>query len=311
VLPDGIISRRALGAVVLASGIGWGLAACVPATPRRSSSARPGSSGSATPSASAAPSGSPAPSASGLVWSDEFDGAEGTSPSSALWAMANGVSGANNELEGYSPLPRSVSLDGGGSLRLTARRETYTGPLGRTAGYSSGKVQSVVAFRYGRIEARIKVPAGDGLWPAFWMLGKEDASVQWPQSGEIDIMETSDAATSVQCNVHADSTTSGSWTDAASLDAPGGSWADDWHVYAVDWSTDRLVFSIDGREYHTVERAGRPSDQVWEFDRPQYILLNLAIGGDYPRRSPDGTSFPVDMLVDWVRVHDAEIHPQG
>lgn len=294
------VSRRAFGGLVLASGLAaLGLAACAP-MPRGS---RPSQSSRTPTSAPGVSRGR------GLVWSDEFDGPASAGLAASRWLVAERSDNPNNELEAYTARRENVSLDGSGSLRITARSEVYSATPLATRNYTSGRIESVEAFRYGRIEARIKVPAGPGLWPAFWTIGRYDGSVQWPVTGEIDIMETVDDATTIHANVHADSTSAGPWTDEGTVPSPT-SFADDFHVYSVDWSEDELVFEVDGTEFHRVRREDRPSTDVWEFDRPQYVLLNLAVGGDFPRNKPEPSAFPAEMLVDYVRVYDSEIFPR-
>ncbi len=251
---------------------------------------------------------SPAPRLSGLVWSEEFAGAEYSRPTAAKWKLTDKLVGLdNNELEGYTSRPENLCLDGNGHLRITARDEQYSDASGNRVAFTSGHMESRQAFRYGRIESRIKVPAGAGLWPAFWTIGVGEPVVHWPATGEIDIMEFVNGATTLYANVHADSSGGGMWDMQGTLQSKT-SFADDWHVYSVDWTRDRLVFQMDGTEYHRVERATLPTSNVWEFDRPQILILNVAVGGDFPQTTPDPAAFPAEMLVDYVRVFDAEIH---
>ena len=129
---------------------------------------------------------------SDLIWSDEFNGAAGTSPSGSNWTAEQGGNGwGNNELQSYTNRPQNVSHDGAGNLAITARKETYTGPDGNTRGYTSARIHTKgkFSFTYGRLEARIRIPAGQGLWPAFWGLGDDVWDVGWPNCGEIDVME--------------------------------------------------------------------------------------------------------------------------
>ena len=213
----------------------------------------------------------------------------------------------NHELEGYTARPENLSLDGKGNLRITARAENYSNAAGARVSFTSGHMQTRQAFRYGRIEARVKVPAGAGLWPAFWTMGIGEPAIHWPATGEIDIMEFVNDATTLYADVHADTTSGGEWDRQGRL-ASETSFADDWHIYSVDWTTDVLVFAADGTEYHRVEKAALLANNIWEFDRPQNIILNLAVGGDFPQTAPDPAAFPALMLVDYVRVFNAEIH---
>ncbi|MGD9695300.1 MAG: glycoside hydrolase family 16 protein [Thermoleophilia bacterium] len=228
------------------------------------------------------------------VWSDEFAGPEGAAPADH-WTPAEGGGGwGNEELQTYTSRPENVALDGDGHLRITARRES-------DGSFTSARLQSTAGFVRGRIEARIRVPAGAGLWSAFWTLGAGGTRVGWPRSGEIDVMEVMNDTRTVNANVHV--------ADAASPDgrgqAPGlltrdAPLADGWHVYGLEWSRERLVFTLDGREYHRITR-GEVAD--WPFDEAQVLLLNLAVGGRWPGPPDASTPFPATMLVDWVRVY--------
>ena len=127
-----------------------------------------------------------------LIWSDEFNGASGSSPSGSSWTAEQGGGGwGNNELQSYTNRPQNVSHDGAGNLAITARKETYTGPDGNRRNYTSARIHTKgkFSFKYGRLEARIKTPTGQGLWPAFWALGDDVWDVGWPECGEIDVME--------------------------------------------------------------------------------------------------------------------------
>lgn len=262
----------------------------------------------ATPSATATAEGaSPRPTdllaGRTLVWSDEFDGAAGA-PVSADWEVADGGGGfGNNELQTYTSQPTNVSTTGFGALQVTARSEGSSAPDGAAA-YTSARLQSAPAFRYGHIEARIKVPAGWGLWPAFWAIG--DGPGDWPDVGEIDVMETINQANFVQADVHGPDSSGDPWERKGSSDVDG-SLATSWHVYAVDWSPGQLVFSIDGKEFHRVSRADLAPAQRWVFDHPFHLVLNLAVGGDWPGPPIDGGVFPATMLVDYVRVYDSTV----
>ncbi|MBW4031759.1 MAG: glycoside hydrolase family 16 protein [Acidobacteria bacterium] len=281
-----------------------GLSGCSPITAIPKPTSLTTSSGARTVS----PSPSPLATISGLVWSEEFDGADSSRPSVARWKLSDKLVGLpNNELEGYTSRPENLSLDGSGHLRITALAENYSNAAGQQVSFTSGHMESRQAFRYGRIESRIKVPAGAGLWPAFWTIGVGEPAIAWPATGEIDIMEFINDAKTLYANVHADTSVGGQWDAQGKLTAPT-SFADDWHIYSVDWTAELLVFKVDGSEYHRVEKAALPAGYVWEFDRPQIIVVNLAVGGDFPQTAPDRAVFPAEMLVDYVRVFDAEIH---
>ncbi|WP_329274312.1 family 16 glycosylhydrolase [Streptomyces sp. NBC_00691] len=240
------------------------------------------------------------------TWSDEFDGPAGRAPDSAKWTLENGGSGfGNHELQYYTTSTANAALDGQGHLVLTARKNTDAGLrcwYGQCQ-YTSARLNTAKTFTqtYGRFEARIKIPRGQGIWPAFWMLGNDLGTVGWPHSGEIDIMENiGREPQTVHGTVHGPGY-SGAGGLGASYSLPGGrAFADDFHVFAVDWSPNSITWSVDGTPYKTLAPAGTNGDK-WVFDHPFFLLLNVAVGGDWPG-SPDASSaFPQTMVVDYVR----------
>jgi len=239
------------------------------------------------------------------VWSDEFAAADGTPVDPTKWTAETGGNGwGNNELEYYTA--RTVNaVQQGGNLNIIALKETYTGPDGVTRNYTSArlKTENLFSQAYGRFEARIKIPAGQGMWPAFWMLGNDIGSVGWPACGELDIMENiGKEPTIVHGSMH------GSGFTGASLGSPyslpnNANFADDFHLYAIEWEPGVVRFYVDSALYETRTPADLPAGAVWPFDHPFFIILNVAVGGDWPG-SPDGTTvFPQTMLVDYVRVY--------
>jgi beta-glucanase (GH16 family) len=243
-----------------------------------------------------------APPAWRLVWHDEFDGAQ-LDP--GKWAIVTGGGGfGNHELESYTGRPSNVSLERG-LLVIHALRETYTGADGISRNYTSARLQTLGQFSqlYGRFEARIQIPFGQGVWPAFWMMG--DVNLGWPDRGEIDIMENigREPAT-VHGTIHGPGY-SGAQGISQLYSLPSGSrFADDFHLFAIEWEPDRVRWYVDGTLYHTVTPQDLPRGTHWVFDQPFYLLLNLAIGGDWPG-SPDATTvFPQTMKIDYVRVYE-------
>ena len=245
-----------------------------------------------------------------LTWSDEFDGAEGDPPRPDRWVAEIGGEGWGNEERQYYTDDRANSaLDGDGRLVLTARSDSSGLPCWYgECGYTSARLITKDRFTqaYGRFEARIKLPRGQGIWPAFWLLGDDIDTVGWPTSGEIDIMEYLG---------HEEDTVHGAlhgpgYDDDAEHTAPG-SFADDFHVFSVDWSKDRIDFAVDGRRYHTATRPASgdgdgDADEGWVFDHPFFLLLNVAVGGRWPGDPDATTTFPQQMIVDYVRVYAAE-----
>ncbi|HZU39404.1 MAG TPA: glycoside hydrolase family 16 protein, partial [Solirubrobacteraceae bacterium] len=243
-----------------------------------------------------------------LLWSDEFGGPAGTAPDPSKWqAMTGGNGWGNGELEYYTARTSNAFLDGAGDLAITARKETYTGPDGVTRQYTSARLQTLGLFqaRYGEVEARIKLPAGQGLWPAFWALGTNIDTAGWPQCGEIDVMENlgSDPF-DYYASLHGPAA-GGSQSEfglTTEVHSPT-SLAGAFHVYGIRWSPNRIVFTLDGVPRATETPASLAPGQQWVFNRPFFLLLNLAVGGNWPGAPNAGTPWPATMLVDWVRVY--------
>ncbi|MFM9633331.1 discoidin domain-containing protein [Streptomyces galilaeus] len=249
-----------------------------------------------------------------LVWSDEFDGAANTRPDASKWRSDPGT-GPNNELEYYTD-HRNAALDGAGHLVMEARREATAGsscprdPLSGsgTCQYTSARMNTGAAFQftYGRVEARIKVPKGNGLWPAFWMMGADFLTGRpWPYNGEIDIVEVlgKDVKTAYS-TVHAPAYNGGGGIGSPYTLPGNADFSDDFHTWAADWNSKGITYSLDGRTVFSldkdeVERTRGP----WIFDHPHYLILNLAVGGDWSGPTDATTPFPSRMLVDYVRVY--------
>lgn len=241
------------------------------------------------------------------TWSDDFNGPAGSAPDAGRWAHDTGGGGwGNQELEYYTDSTSNAALDGNGHLVITARRENPAG-YGCWYGscqYTSARLLTSGRFTqaYGRFEASIKIPRGQGMWPAFWMLGDNIGSVGWPNSGEIDVMENIGREPgTVHGSLHGPGYSGGNPLTGSYTLPNGAALADAFHTYAVDWTPDSVTFSIDGIQYerHTpADTNGNP----WVFNHPFFILLNVAVGGTWPG-SPDGsTSFPQQMVVDYVHV---------
>jgi beta-glucanase (GH16 family) len=242
-----------------------------------------------------------------LVWQDEFDGNEGDPPDPNYWTYDVGGSGwGNNELEYYTARPENVSLDGQGHLAITALKETYQG-----RDYTSARIITRGRFEQslGRWEARIRLPSGRGIWPAFWLLGANYDSVGWPACGEIDIMELRGQEPGVvNGSLHAPGYFGGSAITAPHVCAapPSCPFDADFHVFAVEVEADRITFEVDGAIYQQVKRDLLPTGTAWPYDRPLFILLNVAVGGNYVGAPDVTTVFPQTMRVDYVRYYRLE-----
>jgi beta-glucanase (GH16 family) len=269
----------------------------------------PAVSGTLAPSAgspTAEPVAAAPPAERRLLFDDEFDGPRGSSPDASRWSFDTGGGGwGNQELETYTARPANAALDGEGQLAITARRESFEGADHINREYTSARLQTLETFQfqYGRAEARIEVPAGDGLVGQFWALGGEayESETAWPGCGEIDTMEVlGSEPDTVNGTLH------GPWPWApngigASTTSPV-SLAAGYHVYSVEWGPDQISFALDGVTYQTVAREDLPTGSPWPFGHPFFLLMDLAVGGEWPGSPDPSTPFPARMLVDWVRV---------
>ncbi len=243
-----------------------------------------------------------------LVWSDEF---EGSQLDANNWSAQTGTGTAyglpagwgNNELQYYTAFEDNV-LVSDGSLKIIAREQSFGG-----RNYTSARIRTLnkQEFLYGRIEARMKLPSTPGVWPAFWMLPTDSPYGGWASSGEIDIMESVNYADRIYGTLHFGS----SWPNTQSAGprfSDGTDFSDDFHTYRIDWDPDSITWYIDGVPYGTVNSASwfsssAPSNPRAPFDTDFHLLLNVAVGGNFPG-NPDGTSsFPQTLEVDYVRAY--------
>lgn len=236
-----------------------------------------------------------------LAWSDEFDG---TSLNTSNWTaeIGTGNSGwGNNELQYYTNRPQNLQVTGG-NLVITALKESYNG-----SSYTSARIktQGKKSFTYGKIEARIKLPSGQGLWPAFWMLGTniDVPGVGWPKCGETDIMERVNNNAFVNGTVHWDANGQADYGQiSGNLDFS------QYHVYSIEWDAKYIRWFVDGNQFNEfyIENG---TGNTEEFQKPSFLLLNLAVGGNWPGSPNAATPFPAQMLVDYVRVYQASNAP--
>jgi len=240
-----------------------------------------------------------------LVWQDEFDGAAGQPPDPASWTfdLGTGVGGwGNGESQYYRA--ENATLDGAGHLAITAKKEAFLGSQ-----YTSARIitKGKLEQKHGRFEARIKLPKGQGIWPAFWLLGANIDTVTWPGCGEIDVMESRGQEPSVVLgSLHGPGYSgAGAVTDSYTLPGPQGEGAD-FHVFAVNWDPGYIAWEVDGVTYQVATPKTLPTDTQWVFDNPFFIILNVAVGGNFLGYPDESTVFPQTMLVDYVRVYEAD-----
>lgn len=246
-------------------------------------------------------------SASLPIWQDHFDQPVGSPPDPAKWVHDLGDNGwGNRELQTYTNEPANCSVvadpaaTGGTALVLRAIRQA-------DGGYTSARLKTQDRFTvcYGRIEARLKLPRGQGIWPAFWMLGHDIETVPWPACGEIDIMEmVGHKPDTLHGTLHGPGY-SGDLGLTTSIVLPNGAAIGDaYHVFAVDWAPGRIEWSFDGATFHTLTPADLPPGTAWVFDdHPFFLLLNLAVGGKWPGYPDATTELPQEYRVDYVRVY--------
>lgn len=235
----------------------------------------------------------------GLIWQDNFEGPAGQLPDPEKWQFDIGTDWGNNQLEYDTNRPENVSLDGQGNLAITAREEEYSGQS-----YTGGRIKTKDLFEQerGRFEARIKLPIGQGIWPAFWMLGHDIDDVSWPQCGEIDIMEYRGQEPRVLVgSVHGPGYAGSNPISQEHTLAQGGFHLG-FHVFAIEWDNEGIRWFVDGFNYHTVTPADIPAGTDWVFDHPFFMLLNVAVGGHWVGSPDETTQFPQTMLIDYVKV---------
>jgi beta-glucanase (GH16 family) len=279
------------------------LAACADHLTATTTDASAGADASADAAPSAPDAGSPdADPHPGwtLTWSDEFDGAAGAAIDGSKWGFDTGAGGwGNGELEDYTNRTDNVRLDGNGHLEIVARAESFEG-----ANYTSGRINTGGKFSqaYGRFEARIQLPQGKGIWPAFWTLGGNIGQAGWPGCGELDIMEAVGDFSVNHGSAHGPGYSGGAAL-TGTYKLPSGSLADGFHTYAIEWEPNVVRWYVDDVLYETRTPADVPAGGTWVYDHPFFVIMNVAVGGGWPG-PPDGTTqFPQTMTVDYVRVY--------
>lgn len=242
-----------------------------------------------------------------LSWADEFNG---TQLDETIWTKFNDGNPHNGELQFYTPRSENIVVSDG-TLKLIARRETYTGqgpymsqPV--TRNYTSGKVETLNKkhFKYGKFEASMKLPRAKGSWPAFWMLGENmyQSGIGWPRCGEIDIMEHGQDFDNLGAAIHTQA-----YNHTIGTQKTGtyiiNNYDTDFHTYGLEWDASKLNFSVDGNKYFTITKQNLGTlETEWPFDQPFWIILNHAVGGAWGG-TPDDSKFPITTEIDWIRVY--------
>lgn len=275
------------------------------AAPASSDSAAPASSAPATPASSSAttPASSATPAATDaeLLWSDEFDG-DAIDESKWDYNIGTGENGwGNNEKEYYTKRPENVYVKDG-MLHIRAQKEDYEGQ-----NYTSTRLltQNKFTFTYGTVEARIALPVGKGIWPAFWMLGENINDVSWPACGEIDIIEAINDESIVYGTHH--------WAHEGSHAEYGNNTSDyygtslkldisEFHTYKMTWDKEFITMYVDDFKYQEIDIKDTTSDMA-TFHKPFFFILNVAVGGSWPGFDIDDSQFPTEMQVDYIRVY--------
>ncbi len=233
-----------------------------------------------------------------LTWGDEFDG---NALDATKWSPELGANFGTQQLDYDTDSAENIALDGNGMLVITAKKETRGSSL-----YTSGRINSRGKFArtYGKFEARLKIPTGQGMWPAFWMLGDDYAKAGWPGCGEIDIMENRGSERTIcHGSLHGPGFSGGDALSSRAVLPSNVAFADDFHVFAIEWEEGKIRWYVDGTLYQTRSQEKLARGTTWVFDHPFFIILNLAVGGAFGGNPDDKTVFPQSLLVDYVRVY--------
>lgn len=247
------------------------------------------------------------------VWSDEFDGPAGTGIDGTKWSYeaGDGCAGGNcgwgnQEKEYYTDVPENISLNGQGQLMIVAR----TAPAGLTCyygpcRYTSAKIttRGKMSAAPGRVEARIKLPAGQGLWPAFWMLGHNFPTTPWPACGELDIMENKGSQPATTSSAIHGPGYFGATPFAHAQTLANGTLSSDFHTFAIEWDSAKVRFFVDDNVHYGTTREALERYGSSILDQPFFLILNLAVGGHFDGDPGSDAILPATMLVDYVRVY--------
>lgn len=239
-----------------------------------------------------------------LVWSDDFDGAAGTAVDATKWVhdVGTGDNGwGNQELQYYTEGNSNAALDGNGNLLITAKRESFGGQP-----FTSARINTKDLFEqaFGRFEVRMKTPYGPGIWPAFWLLGADIDDNPWPQAGEIDVMELRGQLPNIIAgSLHGPGYSAG---DAVTteFELENGRFDAEYHVFAIEWGEDYIDYFVDDFAYQRI--TPDDVDGEWVFDKPFYLILNVAVGGTFVGFPTSQTPFPQALEIDYVRAYQQQ-----
>jgi beta-glucanase (GH16 family) len=233
-----------------------------------------------------------------LVWSDEFNGDNGSAVDNSKWVQETGGNGwGNNEEQHYTEGTNNCYIENE-NLVIEAKKEEY-----EKSKYTSARIKTngKFDFKYGKVEIKAKLPLGQGIWPAFWMLGSDFDSAGWPDCGEIDIMENiGRTPKTVNGTAHAPGY-SGNMGLGNSLTIDEDL-TSSYHIYSIEWSKDKIEWFMDGKKYHTLNPETIGGNK-WAFNKDFFLLLNLAVGGNWPGYPDNTTMFPQKYYIDYVHVY--------
>lgn len=240
-----------------------------------------------------------------LVWEDEFE-SEQLDPEKWSFQFGTGsdeglTNWGNNELQYYTDREENLFLEDG-KLHIVAQRESFGGMQ-----YTSARIRtrSKGDWMYGRIEIRAKLPQGQGIWPAIWMLPTKD-NFQWPRDGEIDIMEmVGHEPNTIHGTVHFEKNDGGHEYDGKSYTLQEGIFADDFHIFSIEWKLNEIQFFMDGNHYFTVNPSILSSNN-YPFNNIFHLIMNVAVGGIWPGNPDSTTQFPQSMIIDYVRIYQLQ-----
>ena len=276
-------------------------------TPTKTPTPTPAPTKTPTPTPVKTPTPAPTPSVDGysLVWQDNF--ATDTAIDTSKWALETNDTGeGNGELEYYTTRSQNLFLQNG-NLVLQALKENYTGADGQTRSYTSGRMHTLASWKYGRFEASMKLPGGQGIWPAFWLLPQSNTYGAWAASGEIDIMETINLGGAGGNNQYGTLHYGGVWPNDLSESqeyVPAANMTTGFHTYAVEWDPSQIRFYFDNVLYETQTNwSSTGGTYPAPFNQPFFITLNVAVGGQWPGSPDSTTAFPAQLQVQYVRVY--------